>query len=125
MNNGATLSQVPIVNDREYHEALAPPPLGFVLKTAILPRGNEEWDSRRQSVVDKFMELGVIITRHNEFVTMITGYFKDIALAGKDAHWEFQTDLKQEKLCMCGPVEAMDMWLLERPGCAYFLPTDF
>ena len=125
MASGVAPFQVPIVNDREYEEALAAPPLGFVLKTAILPRGHEEWNSRRQNVVDKFLELGVNITRHNEFVTMITGYFRDILPAGKDTKWDLHADLGQKKGLMCGPIEAMDMWLLEQPGSTYFLPTDF
>ena len=125
MDNGATPSQVPILNDREYEKPLSPPPLGFVLKTAVLPNGSEEWNSRRQHVVSRLMELGVNITRHNDFVTQITGYFRDVLAEGQEKEWALQPILEQGRKTMGGPVEAMDMWLLEQPGANYFVPTDF
>lgn len=125
MASDVARSQKPIEVDREYEEPISPPPLGFVIKTAILPQGNEEWNCRRQDVINKLLELGVKITRHNEFVTLVTGYFRDILGEKEETEWAIQPSMTQEQNTLGGPIEAMDMWLLEQPGSKYFLPSDF
>ena len=125
MASGVAPYQKPIEVDREYEEPISPPPLGFVLKTAILPHGDEIWNGRRQDVVNGLLERGVQLTRHNEFVTLVTGFFKDVLREGQENHWALQKSLAQGHQAMCGPVEAMDMWLLEQPGATHFVPVDF
>ena len=125
MANAATPSQRPVAIDREYEEALESPPPGFVLKTAILPQGDEIWNSRRHNIVSHLVERGVPLTRHNEFVTFITGYFKDVLKDNHENKWVLQKPSTSSTTTMCGPVEAMDMWLLEQPGATYFVPLDF
>ena len=125
MASAALPSQRPVAIDREYEEALESPPPGFVLKTAILPQGDEIWNSRRDNVINQFVERGVPLTRHNEFVTFITGYFKDVLKDNDEKKWVLQRYSTNDITKMCGPVEAMDMWLLEQPGATHFVPLDF
>jgi len=125
MDGNATPPRQPIENNREYEEPLPAPPPGFVLKTAILPHGDEIWNGRRQDVVNGLVERGVQLTRHNEFVTLVTGFFKDVVREGQENQWALQKSLAQGHQAMCGPVEAMDMWLLEQPGATHFVPVDF
>lgn len=95
---------------------------GYVLKTAILPRGlpDSEWEARRKAVVDGVVARGVEISSHEDGGLRVTGHFRDVL--GAASLWSLGPDRGERNGVPVGPVEEMDLWLLEQPGDAYFRP---
>jgi hypothetical protein len=95
---------------------------GYVLKTAILPRGprGSEWEARRKTAVDGIVARGVLVSSHEAGGIRVTGHFKDVL--GAAPLWRLGPDRGERNGVPVGPVEEMDLWLLEQPGDAYFRP---